>query len=117
MDQNLLDSVLIDERFRIINLLGAGAVGRVYRAYDEKLGRNVALKVIQAAMSPPVLKRFELECRSLAKIDNPGIPKLFAWGLTSANQPYMVMELIEGRTLSELLDQGKITDSEQIRKI
>lgn len=117
MDPDLLDSVLIDQRYRIVKMLGAGAAGRVYQAHDEQLGRNVAVKVIQAKMTQPVLKRFELESRALAKIEHPGIPKLFAWGLTAAKQPYMVMELIEGQPLSDVLNQGRIIDPEKVRQI
>src|SRR6476659_8584607 len=84
--------------------LGAGGMGEVYQARDTKLGRSVAIKVLPDALAGDSdrIARFEREARALAALNHPHIATLF--GLDqSAGRHFLVMELVDGETLSERL--------------
>src|SRR5262245_37824257 len=89
-------------QYEIASLLGAGAMGEVYRARDTKLGRTVAIKVLpeQVESDPERLARFEREARMLAALNHPGIASLFGME-GSSGRHFLVMELVEGTTLAE----------------
>ncbi|MDX1384709.1 MAG: protein kinase, partial [Thermoanaerobaculia bacterium] len=81
-------------RYQITGSLGAGGMGEVYRARDEKLGRDVAIKVLPAEVAGDAerLQRFEREARALAALNHPNVATLF--GLESeGEQPFLVMEV------------------------
>ena len=90
--------------YEVLSPLGAGGMGEVYRAHDTRLDRDVAIKVLPAAAvgTRDALARFEREARALAALNHPNIAQVF--GLEdAAGSPAIVMELVEGRTLEELL--------------
>ncbi|HXP59167.1 MAG TPA: serine/threonine-protein kinase, partial [Dongiaceae bacterium] len=84
--------------YRLVKKLGEGGYGIVYLAEQtEPLRRRVALKVIKPGMDTrQVIARFEAERQALARMDHPGIAKVFEAGATAAGRPYFVMELVEG---------------------
>jgi serine/threonine-protein kinase len=93
--------------YEIVSALGAGGMGEVYRARDTKLGRDVALKILPAAVAddPDRLMRFEREAKTLASLNHPSIAAIY--GIEdSGGQRALVMELVEGRDLSEVIAQG-----------
>jgi eukaryotic-like serine/threonine-protein kinase len=85
-------------------------MGEVYRAYDTRLGRDVAVKVLPAVLSrdPEALARFEREARILASLSHPNILAIHDFG-TADGQAYAVMELLEGETLRQRLDHGALS--------
>jgi len=90
----------------ILETLGSGGMGEVYRARDERLAREVAIKIVRPEIvhAPGSLARLEREARILASLHHPRIAVLF--GLEEANgAPALAMELVEGQTLSERLRQ------------
>ncbi|MGE3109523.1 MAG: tetratricopeptide repeat protein [Phycisphaerales bacterium] len=93
--------------YRILKLLGAGGMGRVYLAESEKPRRRVALKVIKPGMaSSAMLRRFEQEAQVVALLQHPGIAQIFEAGtaLGSAGpQPYIAMEFVDGPVLTEYI--------------
>jgi serine/threonine protein kinase len=93
----------IDDRYEIIAALGAGGMGAVYRARRIRLGDEVAIKVMQATPdAPPESRdRFLRESRACAQLRHPNIVGLLDFGFDTANQPYMVMELLSGPSLQE----------------
>jgi serine/threonine protein kinase/Tol biopolymer transport system component len=94
--------------YRILEKLGAGGMGEVYRALDTKLGRDVALKILPQAMANDAerMARFEREARVLASLNHPNIAAIY--GLEESNGiRALVMELVEGETLAELLETAK----------
>ena len=95
--------------YRVVEKIGAGGMGEVYRARDERLGRDVALKLIRPASSenPDHLRRFEQEARAAAALNHPNILAIFDVGLEGAT-PYIVSELLEGKTLRDRLNEGAI---------
>src|SRR5437762_1189440 len=84
--------------YEIIAPLGAGGMGEVYRARDSKLGREVALKVLPAALGddPGRMGRFQREAHVLASLNHPHIAAIYGF-----EENAIVMELVEGRTLAE----------------
>ncbi|MGA8503265.1 MAG: protein kinase [Candidatus Sulfotelmatobacter sp.] len=85
--------------YRVLEKIGSGAMGEVFRARDERLGRDVALKLIRPASSdnPDHLRRFELEARAAAALNHPNIVAIYDVGFNDGT-PYIVCELLEGNT-------------------
>jgi len=83
--------------------IGAGGMGRVFRARDERLGRLVAIKVLrpEGAADPDFRARFAREARTLAHLEHPGIVMVYDFGTTPAGESYLVMQLVQGGSLAE----------------
>ncbi|PYS32627.1 MAG: hypothetical protein DMF75_11500 [Acidobacteria bacterium] len=94
-------------RYEIRSKIGAGGMGEVYRARDEKLNRNVAIKVLPAALSQDGerLRRFEQEAQAAGALNHPNILAVYDVG-THDDAPYIVSELLEGEELREQLNDG-----------
>src|SRR5512141_1162660 len=95
--------------YEILAPLGAGGMGEVYRAKDARLGREVAVKVLPDRFSndPEAMARFEREARAVAGLSHPNILALHDFGL-EGGVSFAVMELLEGETLRDELQGGKI---------
>ena len=91
-------------RYEIRALIGAGGMGEVYRAGDSSLGRDVAIKVLPRELSLHTdrMQRFELEARATSVLNHPNILAIFDIG-TFEGSPYVVSELLEGKTLQDRL--------------
>src|SRR6186713_1881407 len=86
--------------YRVLDKIGEGGMGEVYRARDSRLGRDVAIKVLPAGFSadPDRLQRFEQEARAAAALNHPNILAVYDIGQHDGS-PYIVSELLEGQTL------------------
>jgi len=95
---------LIDNRYRIVSLLGEGGMGSVYEAVDIITKRSVALKFLKAnvARDKVNLARFEIEAKATATLNHQNIVRVISVGKYE-NLPYMVNELIVGQNLEEEL--------------
>ena len=95
--------------YEVLGPLGAGGMGEVYRALDVRLGREVALKVLPAAVGqdPARRARFDREARLLAALNHPGIGAIYGVEET-ATGPLLVLELIPGLTLAERIARGPL---------
>jgi eukaryotic-like serine/threonine-protein kinase len=95
--------------YEILSPLGAGSMGEVYRARDSRLDRDVAIKVLPQLVSsdPQRLRRFEVEAKAAAALNHPNILAVYQMG-TYAGVPYLVSELLEGKTLTETLRRGPL---------
>jgi len=96
-------------RYYLAERLGEGGMAVVYKAYDTRLERDVAIKIIRSGAFPPdalgeLLKRFEREAKSLAKLSHPNIVKVYDYG-EHEGSPYLVMEYLPGGTLKKLLEK------------
>jgi eukaryotic-like serine/threonine-protein kinase len=95
--------------YRIVEKIGSGAMGEIFRARDERLGRDVALKLIRQSSgeNPDHLRRFEFEARAAAALNHPNIVAVYDVG-TNDGTPYIVCELLEGQTLRKRLLEGAL---------
>ena len=108
-------------RYEIRGILGKGAMGLVYDAYDPKLDRRVAIKTIltrtlDAPTAKQHVKRFEREVRAVARLNHPHIVQVYDFG-NEAELAYIVMEHIQGRELKDYFDAGERFDLEGILRL
>jgi eukaryotic-like serine/threonine-protein kinase len=96
-------------QYEIIAPIGAGSMGEVYRARDSRLERDVAIKVLPefVALDHDRLQRFEVEAKAAAALNHPNILAVYQMG-TYAGVPYLVSELLDGKTLTESLRRGSL---------
>ena len=101
--------------YEIVEPIGKGGMGEVYRAKDTKLGREVAIKALpeEFTQHPQKLARFEREARLLAALNHPGIATLYEVE-ESEGKPFLVMELVEGETLAERIARGPVPVDEAL---
>src|SRR6185436_5738984 len=96
-------------RYEILSFIGAGGMGQVYRARDEQLGRDVAIKLLSSSFTDKalVVARFQQEARTLGLLNHPNLVTLYAFG-TLAESFYIVLELLDGETLRAKLRDGPL---------
>src|SRR6185436_10630956 len=92
-------------KYRVVSRLGRGGMGTVYKAVDETLGREVAIKCLNPDLGDPeILKRFRAEAIALARLNHPNIATLFE--LTEHDgELLMVMEFVRGETFEKVSDR------------
>src|SRR5262245_14835889 len=97
--------VVIDGKYRLERLIAHGGMGSVYRAVHQQLERNVAIKILRAEFLADfvIAERFNREARAAAKLKHPNIVAIYDFGFMLNGGAYLVMELIEGRSLREEL--------------
>jgi serine/threonine-protein kinase len=101
---------LIARRYRLLDQLGRGGMGEVWRARDERLDREVAVKILHpwVADDPDLRDRLQREANALARLTHPSVVRLYdAKG--DGKRSYIVMELVEGTSLSALIGSGRLT--------
>ncbi|MBT8494782.1 MAG: serine/threonine protein kinase, partial [Deltaproteobacteria bacterium] len=105
------DGIKTIGRYEVIETLGKGAMGVVYKARDPLLDRTVAVKTIVSPkhggrrVRKAYLERFEREAKAAAKMQHPGIVTIFDVGSTEQGAPFMVLEYLPGETLADRLDR------------
>jgi len=97
-------------RYQLVAVVGRGGMGEVWSARDLRLGRDVAVKLLSPQMAAPegVRERFEAEARSAARLNHPNVVSVYDTG-EHDGVPYLVMELLPGRTLADELSAGPFT--------
>ncbi|HEX5585673.1 MAG TPA: protein kinase [Acidimicrobiia bacterium] len=105
---SLEPGAVVGGRYRIGSLLAAGGMAEVYRAADERLGRDVALKILSGTTATEHA-RFRREVDVLAHLDHPNLVRLYDAGeLEGSARPFLVLELVDGSTLAERLAVGPL---------
>src|SRR3954449_2412836 len=95
--------------YRIVDAIGAGGMGEVYRAHDTRLGRDVAVKVLSRSLThdPDSLRRFEQEARAAGMLNHPNILAIYDLG-DEGGLHYIVSELLEGESLRARIRQSAV---------
>ena len=114
---------ILQNRYRIVSPLGQGGMGAVYRAWDARLNTAVAVKemIPDPHANPQVLAaaraQFQREAQTLANLSHPNLPRVTDYFSLAGNE-YLVMDLVEGETLQDSLDQsgGQPLDEAQVLK-
>jgi serine/threonine protein kinase len=116
MDQGIIGKVI--DNFQILDVVGKGGMGVVYRAKDITLDRDVALKMMDPALArdEDFLKRFKSEAKALARLQNPNIVSVFALRETEIGF-CLVMEFVEGNTLADRIRDGGALSVEKVLPI
>jgi serine/threonine protein kinase len=115
----MLDAMVgktIAGRYLILGLLGEGGMARVYGARHTLVDRPCAVKLMNPmyAADATVRERFRREAKSAQTIAHPNVIEIFDQGETDEGTPYMVMELLDGQTLSELIDAGPVAPARAV---
>jgi serine/threonine-protein kinase len=102
--------------YRILEPIGQGGMGTVYRAVREDLGNHVALKVIRGVLGDPIrLARFRQEQRVLARLEHEHIARLLDAGVAPDETPYLIMEYVEGAPISTWCDERGLEIEARLR--
>jgi len=98
---------VLDDRYTLRSLLGMGGMGAVFRAEQLSMGREVAVKVLRSEKisDEQAVRRFLTEARAASRLKSPHTVSVFDFGRTADGILYLVMELLEGRTLADAMDQ------------
>lgn len=115
-DQNLAGKIV--DRYRIVKPVGSGGMATVYHAFDTRLERDVAVKIIRRRAFPEeqlerILQRFEREAKSLGRLSHPNILKVLDYGEYDGS-PYLVLEFLPGGTMREKIAQGRLAWQEAV---
>ncbi len=105
---------LIADRYQVKDIIGSGGMGVVMRAYDSALDIDVAIKMIWADHAEQGAVRFQREAIAAGKLNHPNITRVMNFGQTPDGSPYMVMELLNGISLSQLLAKEKLSAAKAI---
>jgi len=106
---------VVAERYRIKAMIGSGGFGRVYRAVEQRLNRDVALKVMMSADDESMQARFEREARLVAELNHPHIVTLYEYSTLSDGRLCLALEYVEGTTLEGILQHRGALPSDRIR--
>jgi serine/threonine protein kinase len=102
--------LVVDERYEIVEVLGEGGMGTVYRVRHRTLERALALKALRRdlASDKDLPQRFIQEAKAAAAVDHPNVVQITDFGTLDTGQPYFVMELLEGEPLSRVMSDGTL---------
>jgi serine/threonine protein kinase len=116
---SLPPGTLLANKFRIERLLGAGAMGAVYAIHHELTRHKRALKLLHPSVRsvPDIVRRFLNEASAAGRAGNPHLVETFDAGTLPSGEPYVVMELLEGETLSSLLERERRLDAGQAAEL
>ncbi|MGZ3428012.1 MAG: protein kinase domain-containing protein, partial [Polyangia bacterium] len=105
-----LVGAVVDERWKVLDRLGSGGMGVVYRGERVKLGKRVAIKFLdeRAASSPDTVARFDREARAISRLQHRHVVTILDFGVWR-RRPYIVMEFVDGRPLNEEMGRPTMT--------
>lgn len=107
-DEDLVGTIL-ENKYEILEKIGAGGMGAVYKARHQLMHRQVAIKMVLAQLSANsmTLKRFTQEARATSQLNHPNILTVFDFGISPSNQPYLVMDFLEGVNFGRVLEETR----------
>ncbi|TPV92985.1 MAG: PEGA domain-containing protein [Myxococcales bacterium FL481] len=107
----------IANRYRVTRVIGEGGMGVVYEAFDRQVERQVAIKLVRrgSLSDAKYMTRFRRELEVTASLRHPSTVRVFEHGETKDGRPYMVMELLTGRCLADVLEEGRIDELQALQ--
>lgn len=108
---------VVGDRFEVLDVIGQGGMGAVYKVRDKQTGNVVALKLLKPELCQDrtVLKRFQYEAESLAELNHDNIITVYDHGITNDGAPYLVMQYLDGGTLADVIkEHGKLDPNASI---
>ena len=110
---------VVDGRFEVIERVGEGGMGVVYKVRQVPIGRIVAMKVLSQEMAgdPNWVKRFEREARASSQLQHPNTVRMFDFGKTREGRLFMTMEFLDGRSLREVIADDAPLDEARVLKV
>jgi len=107
---------VLDERYLIMALLGQGSTSVVYKAEHQLMKRIVAIKMLlsHTKTDPTNIERFKQEARAISALKHPNLVAVYDFGITTAGDPYLVMDLVEGESLSAVLERERHLSPQRI---
>ncbi|HEY9681000.1 MAG TPA: serine/threonine-protein kinase [Oculatellaceae cyanobacterium] len=105
LDNDGLTGTTLDGRYEILQVVGSGGMGTVYRATQKFINRTVAVKVLRkgSITNTEILQRFQLEAQAASKLSNPHIVTVFDSNVSPSGEPYMVMDFLQGKSLDDVI--------------
>ncbi len=102
----------INGRYEVTRVIGEGGMGVVYEAYDRQVDRNVAIKLVrsESLADRKFITRFRREMEVTTQLRHPSTIRVFEHGETETGRPYMVMELLQGESLADLMERGRVPE-------
>src|SRR5687767_5200982 len=109
-EDRALAGAIIGQNYQLIERIGVGGMGVVYRAQQlQPVRRLVAIKLIKLGLdTPQIVARFESERQALASLEHPGICRVYDAGATDTGRPYFVMEHVAGRPITDYCDAKRL---------
>jgi hypothetical protein len=111
----MVEARLLAGRYQLDEVVARGGMGVVWRGYDRRLDRPVAVKLVSgdALRDPTAAERFEREARAVARLNHPNVVAVYDFG-TDGDDSFLVMELVEGRSVAALLGDGPLPVSQTV---
>ncbi|ADD41771.1 serine/threonine protein kinase [Stackebrandtia nassauensis] len=112
----------LNDRYRLDERVAAGGMGEVWKGYDERLNRIVAVKVLHHALASDVVfqHRFHIEARAIAALQHPGVVNIYDFGDETGEDGqivYLVMEYVDGKSLQQILQEGGKLDVDETMRV
>lgn len=110
---------VLADKYEILDVLGTGGMGVVYKARHLLMKRIVAIKMLHESLTANEVmrKRFEQEAQAISALNHPNILTVYDFGVTEDNKPYLVVEFLEGTSLEEVLNEEGAIDSQRVINI
>lgn len=119
--ENVSSSDLPDlgEQYEVLQRIGTGGMGAVYKVRDKSIDSIVAIKVLQQSLvqDAAALKRFQQEAESASHLNHPNLVSVFGHGTTDDGSPYIVMDYLDGKSLADILTEATVLDSTRALKL
>lgn len=110
---------VLADKYEILDVLGTGGMGVVYKARHLLMKRIVAIKMLHESLTANEVmrKRFEQEAQAISALNHPNILTVYDFGVTEDNKPYLVVEFLEGTSLEEVLNEEGALESQRVEHI